>query len=192
MRKKYHFTFLLLIFFMLFLSKDFLYGLFIPHNKINIKINSEYKDGKILYQNPYKFNEELIIALDTKDINKNDYVINESGLIGVIDKTYKNMAIVKLLTSTDIMMQVRVNDCYGILSYDKKTLIKNIGNHCKVKKEDKVYTSNLGYVDEEIYVGKIKKIIKDKNEITNDYEIDLENNKYVFNDYVKVIKRIKV
>lgn len=201
-------SYLFLIFFILFFSKPFLCGLIAPNKEINIdslyiqKLEKEVETlkvidksinktsgiyGRVLYQNPYKYNDELVVAVKTDDIVKNNYVISNEGLIGVIDAVYENFAIVKMLLSKDILLQVKVNDCYGLMSYKKELLLKNINNYCNVKQGDKVYTSNLGYQDEEVLIGSIQKINYDQNEINNTYVINPAAN---FNDlnYVVVLK----
>ncbi|MBE6147938.1 MAG: hypothetical protein E7167_00285 [Firmicutes bacterium] len=185
-------SYLFLIFFILFFSKDFLYAILSPKEKIDVssiyieklekeitninlikgafeKISGTY--GKVLYQNPYKYNNELIVLATTKDIEKNDYVISAQGLIGVVDKIYQNHIIVKMLTNNEMLLQVRVNDCYGLLSFNKILLLSNVNNYCSIDPEDEIYTSNLGYQDEEILIGKIGTLFIDENKIANSYEI---------------------
>ena len=204
-------SYLFLIFFILLLSKNFLISLFIPKKEINIeniyikKLEKELTDlkkidnldyydnfiyGKVLYQNPYKFNEEVIISIKADNISKNAYVITNEGLLGIVDKVYHNFIIVKILTSQKTLLQVKINDCYGLLKYNKSLVVTNISNYCNVKINDNVYTSNLGYLDEEILVGKVTNIIEDENEITNNYLIEPAVN---FNNlnYVVVISGVK-
>lgn len=185
-------SYLFLIFFILFFSKSFLCGMISPKEIIeyddiyikklekeieDIKIiqNNEYRTigiyGKVLYQNPYKFNKELVIAMNGSDLKKNNYVISNEGLIGVVDKIYKNYIIVKMLLNSDILLQVKVNDCYGILKYNDYLHITNTNNYCFINTGDKVYTSNLGYQDEEILIGKIGKINAKENGVENIYEV---------------------
>ena len=197
-------SYLFLIFFILLIIKPFLYGLLSPKEKIEItnlyvnKLENEIKNikiidniflntkgvyGKVLYQNPYKFIDELVIATNTDNINKNNYVINDKGLIGIVDKIYQNQVIVKMLTSKDILLQIRVNNCYGLLSYDKKLIISNINNYCQINPEDEVFTSNLGYQDEEVLIGKVGTIYIDSNRLIYKYEVnpvvDFNNLNYV-------------
>ena len=147
-------------------------------DKVNIESNYIY--GKVFYQNPYKFNEELVILTDTNNLKRNDYVINESGFIGIVDKIYKNYIIVKMISSKDFIIQVSVNDCYGILQNNR---ISNIKKICNVKENDEVYTSNLGYLDEKIFLGKIINVSKDSNDIEDIYNfkksVNLNNLNYV-------------
>ncbi len=190
-------SYYLLILFLLVITKPYFLKLInnskdIYINVINNSIQSNviYKEnyvyGKILYQNPYKFNEELIIAIDDTKININNYVINEKGLLGIIKNKYQNMAIVKLLTNPDILLQVQINNCYGLLKYDQKVLVTNVDAHCIININDKVYTSNLGYIGDNFLIGFVKKIQKDPNEIANTLEIELVNNEVLTMDVVVV------
>ncbi|MBQ6840975.1 MAG: rod shape-determining protein MreC [Bacilli bacterium] len=143
------------------------------------KISGVY--GKVLYQNPYTFNEQLVIAANTDFLEKYNYVINNDGLIGIVDYVYKNKILVKMITSKDILLQVKINDCYGLLNGSNK--VTNISNYCNINLGDKVYTSNLGYMDEEILIGTIKKIEHDGNLISDtyiiEYAVDFNNLSYV-------------
>ena len=163
----------LLILFLLVITKPYFLKLlnnsqYITINVINNNIQSNninkdnYVYGRILYQNPYKFNEELIIAIDDQKININNYVINEKGLLGIIQNKYQNMAIVKLLTNENILLQVQVGDCYGLLKYDKRPIVTNVDAHCQINIDDKIYTSNLGYIGDNFLIGFVKKIQKDQ------------------------------
>ena len=56
---------------------------------------------------------------------------------------------------------------------------ESTNNYCNIKDNDEVTTSNLGRFDEMIKIGKISKIIKDENLISDIYEITTYVN---FND----------
>lgn len=179
-----------LIFICLFLSKSFLYGLLSPKEEVVLddiyiqKLEKELNDiqiikgvftktdgvyGKVMYQNPYKFNEELIVATQSDDIEVGSYVINNEGLIGLVKNVYKNFVVVRMLTSKDIIMQIKVNDCYGLLKQNK---ITNISDKCVIENGDSVYTSDLNIRDEIIKIGTIH-----NNEI--DLNINYNNLNYV-------------
>ena len=200
-------SYLFMIFFVLLLSKNFLISLFIPKDTININsytkslennleelsnnliIKQNYYLGKVLYQNPYKFNREIIIAINTDNLDINNYVISNNYLIGTINKKYKNFIIVKLLTSNDTLLQVKINNCYGLLKYQNNALIvSNISDYCNINIDMDVYTSNLGYLDDEILIGRVKNIIYDENNITNDYIIMPYAN-FNYLNYVYVITK---
>ena len=175
----------LITFFILLIVKPFFYGLLIPKKEISLgnvtvieskKNTNNYIYGRLLYQNPYKYNEEFVVAIQDNLVKINDYVINEKGLLGIISKKYQNMAIVKMLTSKDLLLQVQISNCYGLL---KDSHITNVDAHCNINVGDVVYTSNLYHVKEIIGIGTISKIIRDKNNIANSFEISLFNNEII-------------
>ena len=171
MKRKYGNYKLFFILFILLVSKNNLFLLY-KNSKLGDRLTiKEEITGKVLYQNPYKFNDELVIICND-DVKKNSYVTNDNRLIGIVDKVYKNKAIIKLITNKDFIMQVKINDCYGILKNDGNIYVSSINNYCSVNVNDSVYTSNLGYSKENIYVGKIVKVVEDANEINNKYIID--------------------
>ena len=133
----------------------------------------------------YKIKEDIIVSTTTEGIEKNNYVISIDGLVGVVDKIYKNNIVVKLLTSKDFLLQVQINDCYGIL---KNGVISGIDNYCEISLEDEIYTSNLGYMDEQIKVGYVNEVLVDSNKISDSYIIRYANN---FNDlnYVLILTK---
>jgi len=179
-------SYLFLIFFILLLSKDYLLGfLSFPSftyidkyskslekeiENINVIKNNNYKTSfsyaKVLWQNPYKFNEEITILIENK-IFVNDYVVNKQGLVGYVSKVYENYATVDLITSKSAIFQVKINECYGLLKFEKSLVVTGINSYCKVNKGDLVYTSSLGFYNEKILVGSIKDIKYDENKIEN-------------------------
>lgn len=185
-------SYLFLIFFIILVSKDYVLSFFVKMPKVNIKDsyvqrleqeiadiniikNNEYKSNyyyaKVLYQNPYKPGY-INIAIDDNKIKKNDYVIHNNMLLGTINKVYKNRAEVKLINASDFIMQVSINDCYGILR-DMKA--EGINKYCPVDIGDEVYTSNLGYIKDKVLIGTVVKKISDKNEISDVYEVKSGN-----------------
>ena len=53
----------------------------------------------------YAFRNELKIACDTENISKNDTVVYDKYLIGIVKNIYKNFAIVKLITNNSFQLQ---------------------------------------------------------------------------------------
>ena len=183
----------LLILFLLLISKPFFYKLLVSNNNNsinNVKEEINYPNGKVLYQNPYKFNEEFIIAIEDTMIDIGDYVTNNKGLLGIIKRKYHNMAIVQMITSKDFLIQVQINNCYGLLKNDTKMYVTNVDYHCVVNQNDIVYSSNLGGTDKLIPIGFVEKIIPDPNQIANRYIISYYN-KEVFPSKVSIIRRVK-
>ena len=188
MKKLLKDSYLLLIFFMIFLFKESIYGLLIKTNdvyNINTYINNtkesyyekEYKQiskiinlennsnynyqyTKIIYRDIYEFYDELTILKGSNDnIHKNSAVINESGLIGTIKKVNKNSSIVTLITNKDSNVSIRVNKSYGILkSLKNKIIITSINNHEDIEVGNIVYTSGLGNLPKGIKVGEVESV----------------------------------
>lgn len=182
-------SYLLLLFFIIFLFKESVYGLFIKTNNIsdiktsvintkdkyyekeyknilniiNLKNinNFSYQYSKILYRDVYEFYNEITILKGSNDnIVKNSAVINESGLIGTIKKVNKNSSVVTLITSKDSNISIKVNNAYGMLIYSKnRLLITSINNYENIQIGNIVYTSGLGNLPEGIKIGEVEKVI---------------------------------
>jgi len=182
---------ILLMFFIVFLFKESIYGLFIKTNNLdevnksieNIKetyYEKEYKDllkttnllewnsyesiySKVLYRDIYEFyNEITILRGSENNIKKNSAVINENGLIGTIKKVNKNSSVVSLITNTDSKISIRVNNSYGILKFSKNNLIiTSINNYENIGIGNVVYTSGLGNLPANIKIGEVENIITD-------------------------------
>lgn len=184
--KIYIFVVILLIFFFLF--KENIYA-FLAHTTVekfvlvdNIyenRLKKDYEDSltilglkdlnsyeyiysKVLYNNLYDKTSTLTIYYGSDhNIKEGMTVINNDGLIGTIKKVNKSHSIVQLLPNNDLNLSVKVNDFYGILSYDgNKLVIKNIETKKNVNAQDIVYTSGLGKIVENIPIGIIKNIKK--------------------------------
>ena len=163
-------SYLFLIFFILLVCKNSYH-----------QISNLYQDKYMFYLSPYKFNEELILFIDEDNLHINDYVLSNNHLIGVIDKVYNQMSIIKLLTNKDTLLQISINDCYGLLKYENnKSIVTNINNYCDVKTGDNVYIGDIS-------VGEVSGFIIDNNLISNTYLIKLD----YLNTTIKKINIIK-
>ena len=85
-------------------------------------------------------------------------------------------------------MQVLVNDCYGIMKYDKVITLANISNYCTVNEGDIIYISNLAGIKEKIQIGVVDKIITKDSEIEKKYSIKIYNDGYFYNDVLIIRK----
>lgn len=154
------------------------------HTNLNIFDSSSYILGKLAFRDVYNFFDYMTIYTDTL-VNAGNIVINEKGLIGIINKTNNNESKVKLLTNIN-NLSVKVSSSYGIISsYDKKNnllLVKNISNYKKINIGDEVLTSGLTNIDGGIKVGKVEKI-EEKNIEKYIYVkpyVDFNNINYVY------------
>ncbi len=103
---------------------------------------------------------DYIIIVPTSKVGVGSAVINEAGLVGIIEETTDKTAKVKLLTGIK-NLSVRVSNSYGLLNgYDKKEkllIIKNINNYETIEIGDKVYTSGLENIQDNLFVGEVVK-----------------------------------
>ena len=187
MHKSKFFYGALLIIYLLFLSKDALIGFsssttLIENNKDNY-YEKEYnklrtildipkEDYTIIYSKTirrdiYDFFDTITINKGSKEgIKEGDIVINDKGVLGVVNKVLNNTSEVYLLTNKKINLSVKINDSYGILtSEDNKLVIKNIKLGKELKEGDSVYTSGLTNIKEGLLIGSVKDIKKDNLEL---------------------------
>lgn len=137
--------------------------------------------GKVIIRDMHNFYNEVVIDIESENVKIGSPVINEEGLIGIIYKKEKTLSYVKLLTS-DYNVSVKIKDTYGNLNAGKITLVDK---YADIKVGDLVYTSGLNEIPKDIYIGKIKKVNMDNENLGKEIEIELINNKYL--NYVGVI-----
>lgn len=138
--------------------------------KINdIKINEDLdlKVSRVKYRDVYEYTNTITIFKGFKNgVFKGDVVLNNEGLIGVVTKTYDYYSIVTLITNKDSNISVKINDAIGILKVINNNLVvTNINNYELVNKEDKIYTSGLGNLPENIYIGIVEDVFLNETEI---------------------------
>ncbi len=123
-----------------------------------------YVDCKIIERNIYDFYDYIIIDKGSEnDIKKDSAVISEKGLIGIVEKVYKLNSKVKLITSEDINISIKINDTYGVIdnyNRDKNYYEATVTKDSNIKINDEIYTSGLGIIPSNIYIGYVTKIIK--------------------------------
>ena len=138
--------------------------------KINdIKINDDLdlKVSRVKYRDVYEYTNTITIFKGFKNgVFKGDVVLNNEGLIGVVTKTYDYYSIVTLITNKDSNISVKINDAIGILKVINNNLVvTNINNYYIVNKENKIYTSGLGNLPENIYIGIVEDVFLNETEI---------------------------
>jgi len=210
MARKNYFYIALIIIYLLFLTKDFwAEGLINNYNSLKsntIAILDDYYKreyerlskmldvkafskeiviSRVLEQDIYHFFQKITILKGSNDnLKTGDVVINEKGVIGVIDKVSKNTSEVNLLSNKDISLSVKINDSYGIIyAKDNKIMVKNIKLNKEISQGDKIVTSGLTHVPEGLAVGEVKTLIKDNLELEYIIEVapvvDFYNLNYV-------------
>lgn len=203
---------ILLVVFLLFLFRNSIDNIVIIfNNNLNYKNVCEYVNNNVLKENRelreiIKLGENLsynhIISLikyrdildftNTVEIYKGSLdgikigsaVINDLGLVGVVDKTDKHSSTVNLLTHKNSNISVKVNNSYGLLKYKEgKLIVSNLTNYDEVNLGDLIYTSGIGNLPGEIYVGKVKQIELDslgiEKIITVESAVDFEDISYL-------------
>lgn len=212
MIKKNWFYLSLIIIYLIFLSKDFVFSLINNYNDIDniykskelyyekeyeslmnqLKIEPNNYDviySKIIFRDIYEFYDKITILKGEADnLKKGSVVINNDGLVGVINKTYQNYSEIQLLTNKDINISVKINESYGILTASNNNIyIKNIKLQDKINEGDKIYTSGLTKIPENILIGTVKSFQKDNLELEYIIEVTPSVNFHNLR-YVGVIK----
>ena len=153
----------------------------------NIEFNNDLnlQVSRVKYRNVYEYSDTLTIYKGFKNnVFVNDVVLNNDGLIGIVTKTYDYYSIVTLITNKSSNISVKINDAIGILKVINNTLVvTNINNYEKVNVDDEIYTSGLGNLPDNIYIGKVKSINLNNTEIEKVIEVDL-NDRLEKLDYV--------
>lgn len=159
---------------------------------INIIKNNNYKTfftyGKVINNNIYKFKEEIKISCDTSNIKKNDLIIKDDYLIGIVKNVYKDYIIGLLITSKDFIITGTINNEYTVIKNEDNLLMATlIPVDKKINISDKAYVSSLTGFNEKILIGYVDKINYDPNKISNNYIIKFNNLNNL--DYVVILSK---
>lgn len=147
--------------------------------------NYNYETSKILYRDIYDLNDTMTIYKGYVDnIKKDNLVVNEYGLVGVVSKVLKNTSIVKLLPNKDLNMSVKVGNSYGVLKYvQNEFAIVGINNTEKIDAYTSVFTSDISIYPENILIGTVKSVENDnyniEKKIIVEPKVDFNKIKYV-------------
>ncbi len=151
--------------------------------------NYDYELTRVLYRDIYSFENEITIYKGAENsFKENMAIIDSLGLVGIITTTNSYSSEVRLLTNEKTSLSIKVNDSYGILSYENKSLIITNLTDNNINIGDIVYTSGLANLYENIPVGVITK--EDTSKKNTTYIVDSYAN---FNDlnYLAVLKGVK-
>ena len=150
--------------------------------------NYDYVYTKVLYHDIYNFNKEITILKGSKDGFKVGMgVISQNGLIGLISNVNESSSNVMLLSNKKMNLSIKINNSYGMLQVkNNKIIINGITNNDVINVGDKVFTSGLGSLPSDIYVGKIDEINGDG--LNRILEINIDNNNL---NYLVVLKDLK-
>lgn len=146
-------------------------------NNIEFNDDLDLQVSRVKYRNVYEYSDTLTIYKGFKNnVFVNDIVLNNDGLIGIVTKTYDYYSIVTLITNKNSNISVKINDAIGILKTINNTLVvTNINNYEKVNIDDEIYTSGLGNLPDNIYIGKVKSINLNNTEIEKVVEVNIND-----------------
>ncbi len=144
---------------------------------IDFNDNLDIIVSRVKYRNVYEYSNTLTIFKGSKNnINVGDAVLTNNGLVGVISKTYDYYSVVSLITNKKSNISVKINDAVGVLKLENgKLVVTSINNYKNISIGDEIYTSGLGNLPDNIYVGKVKKVSLNNTEIEKVIEVDIEN-----------------
>lgn len=146
-------------------------------NNIEFNDDLDLQVSRVKYRNVYEYSDTLTIYKGFKNnVFVNDIVLTNDGLIGIVTKTYDYYSIVTLITNKNSNISVKINDAIGILKTINNTLVvTNINNYEKVNVDDEIYTSGLGNLPDNIYIGKVKSINLNNTEIEKVVEVNIKD-----------------
>lgn len=146
-------------------------------NNIEFNDDLDLQVSRVKYRNVYEYSDTLTIYKGFKNnVFVNDVVLNNDGLIGIVTKTYDYYSVVTLITNKNSNISVKINDAIGILKTINNTLVvTNINNYEKVNVDDEIYTSGLGNLPDNIYIGKVKSINLNNTEIEKVVEVNIND-----------------
>lgn len=145
---------------------------FLNNSSLNLIIS------KVMFRDIYEFSDNLTIYKGSNnDIKEGMPVIDDNGLIGIISSVKKNTSIVKLITNKTTNISVKINDSYGILkSLDGKVFVSDFSYYDNINIGDKIYTSGIGNIKGDIYIGEVIDIKLNETEIEKIVEVKLASN----------------
>ena len=143
--------------------------------KINdFKITSELNlvVSKVMLRDIYEFSDTLTIYKGTNaGIKEGNAVITDKGLIGVVSKVNKESSVVKLITNKSSNISVRIGSSYGILNMQDSLIVSDLSMYDDVFIGEEVYTSGIGNLPGDIYIGNVIDIKANNTEIEKILEV---------------------
>lgn len=146
-------------------------------NNIEFDDNLDIIVSRVKYRDVYEYSNTLTIFKGIKNnVNVGDAVLTNNGLVGIISKTYDYYSVVSLITNKKSNISVKINDAVGVLKLENsKLVVTSINNYKNISIGDEIYTSGLGNLPDNIYVGKVKSVSLNDTEIEKVIEVDIEN-----------------
>ena len=148
-------------------------------NFIDEKYVANTLSAKVVGKNDGNWYSTFVVAAGSKDgVKKDSLVMNGSGLVGIVYEVSENYCkVIYLLdTKSSVIFKLSKNSKFkGIITYgqniDEKTNYRDRGllqgymfdSTYDVLPGDVVTTSGLGLFPEGIVIGKVEKVVEDKN-----------------------------
>lgn len=154
-------------------------------NELDYASNLNASISRILYRDIYDYNNYITIYKGSNNNIKEDMiVVNNDGLVGVVVNVNKNNSVVRLITSKNSNISVKINESFGILKMSNGSLIvSEISNYDNISVGDKIYTSGIGNLIGNIYIGEVSDIKLNNTNIekiiTVTPAVDFNNLKYI-------------
>ena len=144
---------------------------------IEFQDNLDIIVSRVKYRDVYEYSNTLTIFKGTKNnVNVGDAVLTNNGLVGIISKTYDYYSVVSLITNKKSNISVKINDAVGVLKLENnKLVVTSINNYKNISIGDEIYTSGLGNLPDNIYIGKVKSVSLNDTEIEKVIEVDIKN-----------------
>lgn len=154
------------------------YNNLLKSNNFKLESNLNLIISKVMFRDIYEYKDMLKIYKGSNDaIKKGMAVIGEKGLVGIIEKAESEYSDVRLITNKNSNISVKINDCYGILKFRNNLLIvSDLNNYDNIKVGDLIFTSGLGNITGDLYVGKVKEIRLNNTQIEKNIIVELDYN----------------
>ena len=167
------------------------YNKLLEFNQIDLIYDTHFVNSYVIYKDIYNFRDEITISGGINEDFKNNPVVYDNTLLGTISRVNNTSSIVSLVTNKDSKISVKINDSVGVLEYiDNELVVKNISNISDISIGDYIYTSGLGNIKANIFIGEVKGIKLDKKNIEKTIIVNYKLNIKDIN-YVTVIKEKK-
>lgn len=162
------------------------YNALLDSNSFQLQSNLNLIISKVMLRDIYEYKDTLKIYKGSSDkITEGMAVIVDNGLVGIIEDTKKNYSTVRLITNKNSNISVRIKDYYGILKMSNNRLVvSDLNSYNDINVGDLIYTSGIGNVTGDLYVGKVKEIRLNNTEIEKniivELDYDIDNLNYLF------------
>ena len=143
------------------------YNELLKTNEFSFSSNLNLVTSKVMLRNLYEFKDILTIYKGSdQNITVGSPVINEKGLIGIITKLNSTTSEVRLITNKNSNISVRINSSFGILKMqDDNLVVSDLQASDTLNIGDKIYTSGIGNLPSDIYIGEVSDITLNNTEI---------------------------